>query len=588
MQVELRAYTLYAKMNILKVCIGLGPAILVGSVLRLYLISDQILLDDEWHGLYYVIGKRLSYLLAHFSMPGATCIPMNIYRYFLMETVGWTEILLRLPAIISGLLALLVFPLLAKKQLPFRGTVIFTYLLAISPFLVFYSRVSRPYSVVALSGFIAVLSAYFWLISGRRLYGFLYVSTGIIGIYFHLFAAIAVLLPLALGLLFKAIPNTEHFLKSREIIVIPLRVLLLTIGAMGVILCLLILPGLLGSMRNLMTSVIQTGHMTIGSLGRFACMISGTSNIVLVVIFLGLLVYGAMLFLRRYPLFGVSVISIFVCYFLALTLLRPDSVHAPIVISRYSIPVYPLSYFLVAMGLTSSLEKLGSFFLVSKSARGRIASNMIAAAFLVALFLTGPLPNTYFSPNNFTNHSAFQESYKPLTWDHSFVSDMAGKNFVANERNMPSFYQQLSNEPDTMAIIEYPMMLGDHFNLFYYYQHFHGKKVITGYIDDLPIGQEGNGFVYANMYADEVLSHMNDIRKVKFINMIDMTDIEALGQSPARYIILHKHLLKEMFPNLVKNRMIYTPVFYLSKIYRKAFGQPVFEDQNIIVFEISR
>ena len=53
---------------------ALAAAVLVGLWLRCYLLADQVFIDDEWHGLYYVIGKSPFWLLTHFSTPGATCI----------------------------------------------------------------------------------------------------------------------------------------------------------------------------------------------------------------------------------------------------------------------------------------------------------------------------------------------------------------------------------------------------------------------------------------------------------------------------------------------------------------------------------
>ena len=128
-----------------------GLALIVGIILRFYMLSGQILLDDEWHGIDYAIGNSFSYLLTH-SGQGATCIPLNLYRRFLLQTVGWSELLLRLPAIIAGVLSLVIFPVLVKKIFSLRVTIVFAFLVAVSPFLIFYSRVSRPYSIFTLLG----------------------------------------------------------------------------------------------------------------------------------------------------------------------------------------------------------------------------------------------------------------------------------------------------------------------------------------------------------------------------------------------------------------------------------------------------
>src|SRR5258708_6089289 len=92
---------------------ALTLALIVGVVLRLYLLADQVFIDDEWHGVYYVIGKSPGWLMTHFSIPGATCIPLNLYAWALLAKPGWSETLLRLPSLASGVLCLLAGPLLA-------------------------------------------------------------------------------------------------------------------------------------------------------------------------------------------------------------------------------------------------------------------------------------------------------------------------------------------------------------------------------------------------------------------------------------------------------------------------------------------
>src|ERR1035438_6732203 len=82
---------------------ALALAFLAGFLLRLYLLADQAFIDDEWHGLYYVIGKSPAWRLTHFSIPGATCIPLNLYAWALGATFGWSELMLRLPSLVCGL-----------------------------------------------------------------------------------------------------------------------------------------------------------------------------------------------------------------------------------------------------------------------------------------------------------------------------------------------------------------------------------------------------------------------------------------------------------------------------------------------------
>src|ERR1039457_334624 len=146
--------------------LALAMAFLAGFLLRLYLLADQAFIDDEWHGLYYVIGKSPAWLLTHFSIPGATCIPLNLYTWALGATIGWSEFMLRLPSLVCGLLCVVVCPLLARKLIGARRAALLALLLAVSPLLIFYSRICRPYSAVALLAFTAILLAARWMQSG--------------------------------------------------------------------------------------------------------------------------------------------------------------------------------------------------------------------------------------------------------------------------------------------------------------------------------------------------------------------------------------------------------------------------------------
>ena len=133
-------------------------AIPVAVLLRSYWLGAQVLIDDEWHGVYYVIGKSPGWLLTHFSIPGATCIPLNFYVWALGASVGWTETLLRLPAWVFGVLCVGACPLLACQVVgPCRAAWL-ALLLATSPLLIFYSRICRPYSAVAFFGLAALIA----------------------------------------------------------------------------------------------------------------------------------------------------------------------------------------------------------------------------------------------------------------------------------------------------------------------------------------------------------------------------------------------------------------------------------------------
>ena len=78
-------------------------------------------------------------------------------------------------------------------------------------------------------------------------------------------------------------------------------------------------------------------------------------------------------------------------------------------------------------------------------------------------------------------------------------------------------------------MVEYPMMIGDHFNPFYYYQHFHRRPVMVGYTSDMSLARGlAAGNIYGNTYIDQVLSLVHDQSRLRFRNLISMDDLPAM------------------------------------------------------------
>ena len=89
------------------------------------------------------------------------------------------------------MLCLILCPLLARSIPAPRCEAWLALLLAVSPILIFYSRLCRPYSAVAFFSFAALLLAARWMQTGcwRAALGF---ATTVLAVYFHLFAVVTV------------------------------------------------------------------------------------------------------------------------------------------------------------------------------------------------------------------------------------------------------------------------------------------------------------------------------------------------------------------------------------------------------------
>ena len=559
--------------------LALALAFFGGLFLRLYLLADQVLIDDEWHGLYYVIGKSPAWLLTHFSIPGATCIPLNFYNWLLGATVGWSELMLRLPSLICGLLCVVICPLLARKLIGTRRAVLLAFLLAVCPTLVFYSRISRPYSAVAFLAFTALLFAARWMQSGEFRSALFFVIAGAMAIYFHLFAIVTVAAPVLAAFVFyiwkyfRKTPRDEKFSPS-------LRQWIFAAAIMAGISAFLVLPALIHSLQSTFFTIALKGTFSLQSLPQVALLISGTGQPVLALLFWIALIMGAVEQCRRNPWFGGMLVSLYPLHALALIFSRPDSAQSAILLVRYCIPLVPVSLLFVACGIQSALEMIAA-----RATLRPALQSLLAFACVGALVLVGPLPQCYVAPNNFTSHGAYQHRYGRIDWQKSFYSDFTPADFTLTTTirvdEVSPFYGLIAKEAGTRPVVEYPMLIGDHFNPFYYYQHFHRRPVIVGYTTDMTLASGLTpGNIYGNTYIDQVLSLIRDPSQIRFRNLISMDDLPAMRGRGVEYIILHKRFeaqLPEVAP----------PPPDLDRLwsqYRKAFGEPFYEDAHIAVF----
>ncbi len=557
----------------------LALAFLAGLFLRTYLLAGQVFADDEWHGFYYVIGKSPFWLLTHFSIPGATCIPLNLYTWALGATIGWSETSLRLPSLLCGLLCMLVGPWLCRDLFGTRRAVFLALLLAASPVLIFYSRICRPYSAVALLAFSAVLFAACWMQTGRPRFAILFGITGVLAVYFHLFAIVTVAAPI-LAVFAMHICSKLTGRPGREVLGPPLSHWIVVTIAMAAALALLVLPAFIHSLEGTFFNIARAGTFRWQSLPKAALLVSGTGQPVLAALFWVAFIIGAVEQCRRNPWIGGMLVSLYPLHLLALILSKPDSVQSAILLVRYCIPLVPVGLLFVSCGVFALLEAIAARISLRNSLQA-----VIAFGFAAALVVAGPLPQCYVAPNNFTSHGAYQHHYGPIDWSRSFSSDFTPAGFtlvtVVRADEVSPFYKWLGRQPGSKPIVEYPMLVGDHFNPLYHYQHFHHRPVIVGYTTNMafPTGlAEGN--VYGNTFIDQVLTLVPDKSRLHFRNLVDMDDLAAMKAKGAQYIVLHK-LYEAQLPEVAL-----TPpqVDALDQEYRKELGAPVYEDAHIVVF----
>ena len=560
---------------------ALGLALLAGFGLRWYLLRDQVFADDEWHGFYYAIGKSPGWLLTNFSIPGATCIPLNFYVWLLGQTGGWSELSLRMPSLVGGVLCVVTGPLLAWRFIGAGRTVVLAFLLAICPLLIFYSRICRPYSAEVFLAFSALLLAAHWMEKGGLKLAWLFIGASVLAVYFHLFAIVTVSAPfITAGVvhLWRRVKRTPKI----TLVGPDFRLWFWSGMAIMVLCAVLVMPAMIHSWQSTFFTIALKGNFRSGEFPRMALLISGTGQPVLAGLFWLAVIAGAVEQCRRNPWLGWTLVLLFPLHALALLASRPDSAQSAIVLTRYCIPLVPVCLLFAACGMVGGLEAAGARFKLQPVLQGTVAAVGVAA-----LGATGPLPQCYVPPNNFTNHGAYQHHYGIIDWRRSFYSDLTPDDFkldtVIKVSEISPFYEQLSERPGERPVVEWPMIIGDHFNPLYYYQHFHHRPVIVGYVTDLRMTNGlAAGNIFGNTYVDQVLSLVPDPAQVHFHNMMPMEDLAGMRNRRVEYIILHKRYEAQLnlaalpLPDLMR----------LGKLYVKELGQPVYEDDHLAVFKL--
>ena len=132
------------------------------------------------------------------------------------------------------------------------------------------------------------------------------------------------------------------------------------------------------------------------------------------------------------------------------------------------------------------------------------------------------------------------------------------------------------------------MLIGDQLNVYYYYQHFHRRPVVAGFVTNntfAPI-EPGRDFVYGNWSIDSVLGAMPEQfrKKSSWHTMVDINDIDLLrSQFKGWVLIIHGDPVSEILRyDCTEQHMSHLMV----NVMANAFGNPKFTDEHIAVWKI--
>ena len=412
-----------------RVALALGA----GAALRLWGIADQVILGDELHTVRNALRSGLGEILTTY-LPVDPCLPLSaLARLYLEMGLPLTEALLRWPSLLSGIATVVLLPLLLGRDLGPRRTLLWAVLLAVSPTLVYYSRIGRPYAVVALLAPLALIL--FWRYweggSARGAAGYAAVGAG--AAWFHLGALPFVAAPVLFGGLDLAVRWHRRGWREARPMVVRLAV---AAGGLAALVAAYLLPALPSFLR-LVRRKSGTGpppelSTVTGVLGLQA----GSAEAWVSVLFWLAAVSGAVTLLRRAPRPVLLALCAVGLQWLAIAAVaRPQGVALPLILHRYLLPVLPVVLLAVAAGL----DRLWRC--------PRPAGPIVAGGILALLLGAHPFladPALHLGPWAGSNRAATLLEPEP----------------ELEPGAIPSPYRVIAGEPGDGAVVEVPAKVG--------------------------------------------------------------------------------------------------------------------------------
>lgn len=531
-------------------------AVLVGIWLRTYQLGTQLLIDDEWHALHRMLHADVIGILTHFGVADYS-IPLTLYDRSLMALGVLSEFSMRLPMLLAGVaLLMLVLPLLRNwTSLPVR--VVLTGLLAVSPVHVYLSRTARPYALVSLLSFVALMSFPRWWQrqAHSTRWGVLYVALTVLGAWLHVLSLVFTLMPFAY---YGCFALRDMLVPARRAGALNDLGRLLRLGLpCALLLALLLLPPLLGDWDALATKA-GAGKIDANSLWRSLLMMFGTGASWIGALLSALAAFGIWQIWQRDRTRAAYVLSAMVAGLLAIVLARPLWIQHQGVLVRYALPMLPFLLWFVAEGIRAITHRL---------TRTRPWLQAVTVTVLIGgLFFSGPIPQLWYQPNQFMGHPYFQFDYSPK---HNPYFDPA----LLPELPMPPFLRKLAQRPPASVTLVITPWIGRSTEMpGPWYQPVHRQLIKGGMLSGLCDVRPWSDF------PESVHGiHLRNAVHVSALLRGDVGDADYLVVRLQMWTLAQSAGDRVPWPDMTK---------CLPKI-RSKLAEPVYRDEQIVVFALT-
>jgi hypothetical protein len=438
-------------------------------------------------------------------------------------------------------------PWYARRSVGDGVALLFAALLAISPMLVFYSRMARPYALTLLLTLLALVAFQRFAEHGRWRWrpALGYLLSAVLCAWLHLISLPFVVAPfLVFGLPALAGRDWASVRRMSWLGMATLAGLLVVVT-----------PPLLAHPEALtvkLGSSAPTLHTHYGVLFVWL----GTYSKAVVALgalfaFLGIAGLWRSLPLTRTLLAGV------VLAYVAVLLTEPAWVHHPQTLARYLLPGLVLFLLAVAAGAGHLAVLLHRRMVADR----RLVLAGLAGAVLLALAVTSPLPQSLAKPNSNTQHSVYRFDYRV---EHNLVR------IYQQAFPVSDFWRQLAQRPaDTLKVAAAPFSFETHHWDAARWEQVSRQRVMPGYLTGLCVDQRwgevpnGQGFRLRNV---AYLADTQDLSRRGF-------DYVAY-QKPAA--VMTNEGRKEFGRDSA----------HCEAVLRETYPAPVYEDDLLLVFSV--
>ena len=518
--------------------------LLAGAWLRYYQLDLQILVEDEWHAVHKILRSGFADIYQSFGRSDHS-IPLALYDRWLMLHGGLTEWTMRMPMFISGIALLVAAPLLARRAADPATRALWVGLLAVSPLLVYFSKIARPYSITVLAVFVAAIAIRRWWREGGLGWAATYVVATCAAAWLHPVTLGFTLLPLGyFGVSSLRVLGEDRRPLSRLFVLgVPLlAALAATLG-----------PPLYHDWDAL---AAKTGEhaITVDSVYRTWLLLAGTGSPFVLVAVASLGIYGAVVLWRRdrdlVRFFGLSIGG----YWLLLALSGATWIEHPLVQARYLMIVLPFLLFATAVGAVA----------LARRSPWPATIPVVVVALPLTLIALGPLPRSLYYPNQFLGHARFQYDYDESK--NPYVT-------LAPKQQIPAFYEQLARlPPASVTLIEAPWNLESQFNPLPFYQERHRQRIKVGFV---------NGVCGERTFGEYPESE----RGLRMRHVAHLSALLRGKRYGADYLVVHR-MPWTIAPGVPPTQ--WPDVEACLPLIAARLGPPAFSDEQIAVFALSR